>query len=640
MHSRKPVYRRKIPWYEYMHSFSRASKEVSTPLFTEFQSIGTAIGRLCYARQKLINFDAEVNFVSERVKNNAKSTAFLQTANGYLDTLGTWKRALKYYTKSIIYAIPGTPELGIAYAGRSAILYELGRYEDCLTDIGRALTYNCPNNVKGVLFCRKMRCLRLLRRPRWEIQDTVDSALHALSLMPPGIEGREEVQNTMDDKFFLIPKDLVKRRRGWKPPYKITKMKPVMNDPFCPIVGGTDLLTRHTDALGRHVITTNNLRPGRLIAVLPSYVRAVGPHKSYRMCSECLKRTRIGIHCHKCPNVVYCSEKCRDKAWDDYHEMECPVLGVLLDCNMSTPALTAMRMTLRGLREAGSIERLIKLSGAINSCPEPHKLGFTGERFDTTKYASVYAMNPRAMRQSHSEKFYISTTALMIVYYLATMSNILGRRYRDSIKVFTWNPRLVYLAELVVENMNIVLRAALRTTRCSIRIRDDIALSCLTSLFKHSCNPNIAVFGRYKNVLMSIRPIRAGQQICINYHNLHFTKDDWVKRQVLLLKKYRFRCQCPPCRYYWPTKTRLPSIAGDATDFLEDAVANRYFVKSLEYRLYMKKKLDLDRPQPFLGLEHIRGILEGLSETGTPYQELFAYESILKRMIAEGIVCD
>lgn len=72
--------------------------------------------------------------------------------------------ALKYYIRSVASAPPNSPELALAYANRSAVLFRFGKYNSCLLDVNRALKNNYPDSLKPKLLERKKNCVQKLQK--------------------------------------------------------------------------------------------------------------------------------------------------------------------------------------------------------------------------------------------------------------------------------------------------------------------------------------------------------------------------------------------------------------------------------------------------------------------------------------------
>lgn len=80
---------------------------------------------------KLNTFKTEVAKHQDR-KSNRESEMIRKQGNDLFLRQGNYLVALEYYTKSIAYAESGSTNLALAYANRSACLYERRYYKQCL----------------------------------------------------------------------------------------------------------------------------------------------------------------------------------------------------------------------------------------------------------------------------------------------------------------------------------------------------------------------------------------------------------------------------------------------------------------------------------------------------------------------------
>lgn len=69
---------------------------------------------------------------------------------------------LSRYSESIAYAPNNSPELAYGYGNRSALLFHLKKYDDCLHDIELALKLTTSSDLVEKLVARKSDCLRYL----------------------------------------------------------------------------------------------------------------------------------------------------------------------------------------------------------------------------------------------------------------------------------------------------------------------------------------------------------------------------------------------------------------------------------------------------------------------------------------------
>lgn len=70
----------------------------------------------------------------------------------------------------------------------------------------------------------------------------------------------------------------------------------------------------------------------------------------FLICSHCLDVTFTSVPCESCPSIIYCSNLCKNTAWDKYHKIECSILKYLVDSFDST-FLMRFRTVIIALRE-------------------------------------------------------------------------------------------------------------------------------------------------------------------------------------------------------------------------------------------------------------------------------------------------
>lgn len=71
-------------------------------------------------------------------------------------------------------------------------------------------------------------------------------------------------------------------------------------------------------------------------------------------------------------------------------------------------------------------------------------------------------------------------------------------------------------------------------------------------LLNHSCDPNVIRVNNGRDTLMfACRNIAEGEEIFDTYHSMGFQATR-SQRQLDLMGKYKFECQCRPCVENWP----------------------------------------------------------------------------------------
>lgn len=189
---------------------------------------------------------------------------------------------LSLYTKSIAFAPNNSEELALGFGNRSALLKQMQKFEECITDINRAMSIYQSDELKAKLSLRKASCLKLIKELK------LDSKL------------TKKNSNKLE----------------------LPKMIPSKKVPCV----AESLSLKHSEKYGKHMIANQDIKPGEIIAIEEAYVAHPYTNKLYIICSHCLSKTLNGIPCNFCAATIYCSENCKNQAWSEYHDIECSVV--------------------------------------------------------------------------------------------------------------------------------------------------------------------------------------------------------------------------------------------------------------------------------------------------------------------------
>lgn len=96
----------------------------------EFSNLTNNADRVSLAYRLLDDYKLFKEPVEDK-KNNEVADEYRKRGNEYFKSRKI-KEAIECYTQSIVHAKPKTETLGLAYANRSAALFEKRFYEDCL----------------------------------------------------------------------------------------------------------------------------------------------------------------------------------------------------------------------------------------------------------------------------------------------------------------------------------------------------------------------------------------------------------------------------------------------------------------------------------------------------------------------------
>lgn len=103
-------------------------------------------------------------FTVSSMKDDDKSKELREKGND-LYKCKRFDDALEAYTESVVYATEDGEEMTLAYANRSAVLYSMNEFENCLADIENSLRTNYPERLLYKVYIRQANCyFRLNRR--------------------------------------------------------------------------------------------------------------------------------------------------------------------------------------------------------------------------------------------------------------------------------------------------------------------------------------------------------------------------------------------------------------------------------------------------------------------------------------------
>lgn len=203
------------------------------------------------------------------LKSNEKSNA-LRTNGNELYSKRKFFDSMLMYNKSLCFAEPGTENVGLAYANRSAVYLEIKLYEKCLKNIALAKANNYPEKNLEILNQREEKCKKSLRVNK-------EKSIHPWS-------------------FFKLSHTAHK-----KLPFIVECLELKTNERF-----------------GRHVITNRALKVGEIISIeIPfcsvllseSKIHEIPDSNIHQRCSNCLKENALDLmpcsFCCKGVNIFF-----------------------------------------------------------------------------------------------------------------------------------------------------------------------------------------------------------------------------------------------------------------------------------------------------------------------------------------------
>ncbi|CRK89945.1 CLUMA_CG003674, isoform A [Clunio marinus] len=421
--------------------------------------------------------------------------------------------ALLKYNESLCYAVPDSEAVGLAYANRSAVYYEMKLYAKSLKNIELARANGYPKKNLSILDKRAEKCQQQLVT-------------------------RNEVNG--DENIF----DFIKLSHE--------------ANPKVPFVANC-LELKRSEKYGRFIITNEDLKVGDIVAVEPPHFKIIKTDSRYESCEEtnryqrcvfCLKDNLMDlIPCEICSSTMFCSEECLIKAQNDFHFFECPIIDLLLKSGI-------MQMAMRTFFQALSM-----FDGSIDALENFLKK-------NENLSASVYDFNFNDTDDRLTAKNY-----LLSLYCLARSDNVcLNDSPENILKVHPlksglWKSHEDFIVKFVrrilqVGDSNFHGICGWSIKKYENQFPQMIGIGCypFISLVNHSCAPNVnRIYVEDKMILLVERPIAKGEQLYDCYKTTFYTQPR-RERQEVLLNEYYFSCDCIACSNDFPIFQRLKSF--------------------------------------------------------------------------------
>lgn len=261
------------------------------------------------------------------------------------------KKILSLFNESIAFAPNDSQELALAYNDRSIFLHHLKKYDQAIVDIDRALVCTRSGVLKAKLMCRKASCLNYVDRTKFS---------------PVALEARiciEVLDDRLSDVKLKLRTSLGATMREFQKPLPEQSSEKVESLPNLTF-NERDIEIKQNNRFGRHLISNADVEPGEIMMVQDAYALCPQEDFIYLVCSFCLNCAWNGIPCDTCPCVIYCSEDCKQKAWQKYHEVECSLLSIFMGDGLdSSQDPLLLRVIATALQEEGVDRKISNLLG-------------------------------------------------------------------------------------------------------------------------------------------------------------------------------------------------------------------------------------------------------------------------------------
>ncbi|NXH31530.1 SMYD4 protein, partial [Myiagra hebetior] len=506
---------------------------------------------------------------------------------------GHYQAALRLYSKVASHEPPGSPEVSVCFANRSAALLHLGHFEVCLEDIARAESHGYPDRLLPKVLLRKAECLLCLGR----LQDAQD--------ILRGLESKTALDRAMTTHLTRLKKLSqlkVKLHEKEKCPEPAREArggfqgKTEMWEENSSVSGASSSLSLSFDAQrGRHLVASQDIVPGQSLLEEEAFVSVLCPGESLPLqgaeaawatgatnadlyCHHCLRQLLASVPCQGCSYAQYCSQHCADVAWQQYHRTECSLgallltLGVFCHVALRTVLLAGFAEVSRlvGCSHSGDKDLQKPLSQAAGAGAGTRGIpGCDSNGRYQSSYQALFHLLPHTEQHSAEHKFLCTLSVVAICKQLQAAGLEAAVLNQESPQQWSKPKMCEKTSDELSPELKTVAEAMLRHVlqlQCNAQaitvmqelgpgdgavvnkkpVRLATAFFPVLSLLNHSCCPNTSVsFSGTAATVRASQPIPRGQEV-LHCYGPHWCRMRAAERQQLL-SQYFFECHCRAC---------------------------------------------------------------------------------------------
>lgn len=387
--------------------------------------------------------------------------------------------AMEWYNDSLRFAEPGSEQISLAYANRSACFLKLNMYEKCLEDIKLAKAAGYPEHLMSKLDQRKVECLKRLEA------GTESCTIGAkLSFQP--------------DKNFPSMANVLKVQTDQHGDYMIVAKQDIDVD--------------------RTIVVED--------AMFPYLLKRYG-----LKCNICLKGNENLVPCKTCAIAMFCSN-CHGHF---LHEYECG-LKMCGDCSVNSDYMSVIRVILLTIKMFPTIDELMAFVEQILIEPKRQPMNLKNPQ---SKYRAFFNRPLDSGKIGNS----IEKLALSVYPTYQNILQIpqINAMFQSQ-KHMRFLMHLIGHYSLISFNMVRFGHATAPEVYPLLPDENDplffaMEIDLMDQYFQHSCFPNaLNVMSDGKSIMVTARPIKNGEQ-------LYFSHDPiGISRKTLGVKCVCKRC--------------------------------------------------------------------------------------------------
>lgn len=565
-------------------------ESLSTALFACSQKIGDSEEFIRFSKMttdfQRMEFALKQDFVHEIVggavssgeltyqgKDAEKSKQFKDEGNKFFSKK-SYMSAVEEYNKAVMFAPfqEADNALSIALANRSAALLHLRKFELCLADCELAIEEGYPEPSRYKLADRRGKALMQSKRPE-EACKAFEEALVLLKASSLDEKGMDIWSKTLNKQIAYCDKIIPEPVKT--PSSKEPKLGSAVHEVYPDMHENTEMAWSSKEDCGRIIKATKKFRVGSIVAQDSGYVSALHERSWLSHCYHCFANVRAGIPCYKTSVLMFCSKKCREIAWKNYHQIEYKFIDLLRYKWCGKIGKLAIRLALTtGYEKLIEYTKEAKKNARDEMCCQklkerPKDFGVVDVDYEMQKgmepsgkysqgYHAVYNMQVNMNKRLGGGLYDFANYAVFLTKILQRMDffkSVPGITYDT-----THSEELALVAASLLRNLEVIQCNGFPVLELQHKSDFDnpnplelgTGVYTTAGLFNHNCDPNADMnFYGDKVYIRAIRNIKPGEEICVDYGVVYY-KDVRNGRRGKLQFRFCFECQCAACKGKWP----------------------------------------------------------------------------------------
>lgn len=413
----------------------------------------------------------QMPYLEKVTKCANRSTMFRKQGNEEYQRRN-YREALMWYNNAIAFAPENSTEFILGYSNRSAILFKIKAYQACLNDIDTCSNIGCTDQpLADKLKQRKRECQQCLSK---------------------------------DNRRFIMEKGTF----GWS--FFNFNVK---RNPQIPCTSLDVDIVKKTDKL--KAVAVRNIEVGTVVALETAYACDLQDAYKYLACSYCHKFDLNLIPCDKCCDVMFCSETCKVRCNNEYHDIECQIMHCITFTQKDTSGKLTIKAAIKMRKMCSSWAEFTEASKNIGA--ERMKESSVNEIYDEKKRFSMLCFD-RDLHFLHGQLLNAGVLTAVVICYLLEVPSFFPERQKERNEAIQALARVMINLRVFYRTIAILNHTVDPDTMIMGNAAPNRGWFSFTGKLKHCCDANLQVLGLNNKVaLIAIKSIKKGDELTISY---------------------------------------------------------------------------------------------------------------------------